>query len=144
MIIMIPIQALSPASEEPIRARLKQLKDYTTIHVRISKSNTQMAATIKSVSIRRSAYIVDLRVWYPIICFLSSCHTMSWIIALNLVRWRILNRTVQSSAWIPTTANMELTLSFIPFHSISEHLRFACTQLRHCMICWGVVRGQIL
>lgn len=62
MIIMIPIQALSPASEEPIRARLKQLKDYTTIHVRISKSNTQMAATIKSVSIRRSAYIVDLRV----------------------------------------------------------------------------------
>lgn len=62
MIIMIPIQALSPASEEPIRERLKQLKDYTTIHVRISKSNTQMAATIKSVSIRRSAYIVNLRV----------------------------------------------------------------------------------
>lgn len=51
MIIMIPIQVLSPASEESITARLKQLKDYTTIHVRISKSNAQMAATIKSVSI---------------------------------------------------------------------------------------------
>lgn len=64
MTIMTPIQDCHPLRpKRPLTVlKAEQLKDYTTIHVRISNQNAQMAATSRRVSIRCSVHIVNLRV----------------------------------------------------------------------------------